>query len=41
MVDMPFKNNVSVRLTGKDNFVPCVYKLNDDTLDTGDVSNNM
>ena len=31
MVDMPFKNNVSVRLTGKDNFVPCAYKLNDNS----------
>jgi len=29
MVEMPFENNVSVRLTDKDNFVPCVYRLND------------
>ena len=32
-VDMPFENNISVRLTGKDNFIPCVYRVNESQLD--------
>ena len=38
MVTMPFENNVSVRLTGKDNFVPCVYRLNDPPIEIQNVT---
>ena len=29
ILHLPFKNNISVRLTEKDKFVPCVYRLNE------------
>ena len=30
---MPFEHNVSIRLSGRDNFIPCVFRLNDVPLD--------
>jgi hypothetical protein len=33
IVEMPFEHNVSIRLSGRDNFIPCVFRLNDVELD--------